>query len=119
MLRGVIDTNVVFEGLTREISVSTLIIDAWRDGWFHQACVSNALAYEYADVLSRKLSRARWIRARPVLDELLESAEFVTAYFTWRPSASDPGDEHIVDCAMKQKQTDKDDRHGPTFITPS
>jgi predicted nucleic acid-binding protein len=98
-LRGVIDTNVVFEGLTRRVSVPTLIIDAWREGFF-QPCVSNALAYEYVDVLSRKLSSTRWLRARPVVDELLASAEFVSAHFSWRPISPDPGDEHVVDCAM-------------------
>jgi len=30
-LRGVIDKNVVFEGLTRRVSKPTLIIDAWRE----------------------------------------------------------------------------------------
>ncbi len=62
--RVVIDTNVVFEGLTRQISVPTFIIDAWREGLF-QPCVSNALAYEYLDVLSRKLSKPRWLQAQP------------------------------------------------------
>jgi hypothetical protein len=31
------------------------------------ACVSNALTYEYLDVLSRKLSAARWLRLQPVV----------------------------------------------------
>lgn len=98
-LRGVIDTNVVFEGLTRQVSVPTLIIDAWLEGLF-LPCVSNSLAYEYVDVLSRKLSRVRWIRAQPIVEELLSRAEFVPVYFSWRPSSPDPDDEHVVDCAM-------------------
>ncbi len=102
VLRGVIDTNVVFEGLTRRVSTPTLIIDAWRDELF-QPCPSNALAYEYVDVLSRKLSKARWVRAQPVVDELLARAEFVPTYFSWRPSSPDPGDEHVIDCAMNAR----------------
>ena len=99
VLRAVIDTNVVFEGLTQQVSVPTLIVDAWRLRLF-QPCVSNALAYEYADVLSRKLSPLRWDRTQPVVEELLALAEFVPLYFSWRPSSPDPGDEHVVDCAM-------------------
>ncbi len=97
--RVVIDTNVVFEGLTRRDSVPTLIIDAWRERVF-RPCISNALGYEYVDVLSRKLSRARWHQAQPLVEELLAYSEFVPLYFSWRPSSPDPGDEHVVDCAM-------------------
>ena len=40
-IRAVIDTNVVFEGLTRRVSVPTLVIDAWLEELF-EPCVSNA-----------------------------------------------------------------------------
>jgi predicted nucleic acid-binding protein len=95
----VIDTNVIFEGLTKQGGAAGLIIDAWRAGLL-RAYVSNALAYEYADVLSRKLSAARWQRIKPVLGALLVQAEFVPIYYSWRPSSPDPGDEHVIDCAM-------------------
>ena len=98
-LRVVIDTNVVFEGLTKQGGAAGLVIDAWRTGLL-QVHVSNALAYEYIDVLSRKLSEARWQRLQPVLGTLLSLTEFVTVYYSWRPSSPDPGDEHVIDCAM-------------------
>jgi len=98
-LRAVIDTDVLFEGLTRQGGASGLIIDAWLAGLF-QACVSNSVAYEYEDVLSRKLSEARWQKIKPVLGTLLARAEFVTIYYSWRPISPDPGDEHLIDCAM-------------------
>ena len=101
-LRAVIDTNVLFEGLTRRVSVPTFIVDAWREGIF-QPCVSNALAYEYVDVLSKKLASVRWIRAQPLVEELLARSAFVPVYFSWRPSSLDPGDEHVVDCAMNAR----------------
>jgi len=41
-LRVVLDTNVVFEGLTKQTGVCGLIIDAWRAGLL-TVCVSNAL----------------------------------------------------------------------------
>jgi predicted nucleic acid-binding protein len=77
LLRFVIDTNVVFEGLTKQGSACSIIIDAWLADLF-QVYVSNALAYEYADVLSRKLSQERWQRIQPVLGTLLAKAQFVT-----------------------------------------
>lgn len=98
-IRAIIDTNVVFDGLTRQGGACGLIIDAWRAGLF-RPFVSNALAYEYAEVLSRMLSSERWQRIQPVLGRLLEQSEFVTVYFRWRPSSPDPGDEHVIDCAM-------------------
>lgn len=100
----VIDTKVVFEGLTKQGGASGLIIDAWL-AWLFHAHVSNSLAYEYADVLSGKLSKARWQHLQPVLGKLLDQADFVPVYFTWRPSSPDPGDEHVIDCAMNSGST--------------
>jgi predicted nucleic acid-binding protein len=95
----VIDTNVAFEGLTRQRGACGLIVDAWRTGLL-QPCVSTALAYEYVDVLERKLSAMRWQQLQPVLGSLLAQAEYVTIYYSWRPSSPDPGDELVIDCAM-------------------
>jgi predicted nucleic acid-binding protein len=98
-LQAVIDTNVLFEGMTTRGSAPGLIIDAWRRGLF-TACVSNTLAYEYVDVLGRKLSPARWRRLQPVVGMLLTAARFVPIYFSWRPMSPDPDDDHVIDCAM-------------------
>ena len=95
----IVDTNVLFEGLTRQGGAAGLLIEAWLGGVV-DVYVSNALAYEYADVLSRKLSAERWRRLKPVLGSLLNQAHFAAIYFTWRPMSPDPGDDHIVDCAM-------------------
>ncbi len=97
--RFIIDTNVVFEGLTKKGGAADLVIQVWRGGLF-RAMLSNALAYEYADVLSRKLSAPRWQTIQPVLGALIACAEFVTIHYSWRPSSPDPGDEHLIDCAM-------------------
>jgi len=95
----VLDADVVFEGLTRRDGAAGLLIEAWLAGQL-SVCVSNALAYEYADVLYRKLSPARWERIKPVLGALLSRARFVALYYSWRPMSPDPGDEHVIDCAM-------------------
>jgi predicted nucleic acid-binding protein len=97
--RTVFDTNLVFEGLTRKGGAAGLTVDAWLAGLL-RVYVSNALAYEYVEVLSRKRSDPRWQQIKPVLGELISRAKFVAIYFSWRPSSNDPGDEHVIDCAM-------------------
>lgn len=97
--RFVIDTNVVFKGLTQSGGASGLLIDSWLAG-LYQVCVSNSVAYEYVDVLSRKIMPSRWERLKPVVGSLLAQANFVVIYYTWRPSSPDPADEHVVDCAL-------------------
>ncbi len=98
-MRAVIDTNVLFEGITKQGGDCGLLVEAWRVGLL-QACVSNTLALEYEDVLARKLSPGRWQALEPLLQVLLMRAERVTTYYTWRPSSPDPGDEHVIDCAL-------------------
>ena len=99
LLRVVVDTNVVLEGLTKKGGASGLIIDAWLAGLM-VVCVSNALAYEYDDVLSRKLSEERWSKLQPVLGQLLNVAQYTNIYFSWRPTSPDAGDDLVIDCAM-------------------
>jgi predicted nucleic acid-binding protein len=98
-LRAVIDTNVVFEGLTKRGGAAGILIEAWLAELI-DVRVSNALAYEYISVLSRKLSEKRWRRIEPVLGTLLAQAEFVVINYTWRPVSPDPQDDHVIDCAM-------------------
>ena len=93
------DTNVLFEGVTQQGGDCGMLVEAWRVGLL-QACVSNTLALEYEDVLARKLSPSRWQAIEPLLAVLLKRAEFVKTYYTWRPSSPDPGDEHVIDCAL-------------------
>ena len=100
----VIDTNVVFEGLTKSGNAPGFLVEAWLAG-IVDVCVSNALAYEYVDVLSRKLSNRRWQRLKPVLGVMLERARFVVVHYTWRPISPDPQDDHVVDCAMNAGAT--------------
>lgn len=98
-LRVVIDTNVLFEGITKRNSTSRTIIDAWLVTMF-RVYTSNALAYEYVDVLARKLSARRWHQIKPVLGTLLKQAWVQDINFVWRPISPDPGDDHVIDCAM-------------------
>jgi putative PIN family toxin of toxin-antitoxin system len=102
--RVVIDTNVLFEGLTKRGGAAGLIINAWHAGLLC-VCVSTAVAYEYMDVLSRKLSASRWQQIQPLLGSLLAQVEFVSIYYSWRPASPDAGDDHVIDCAMNGRAT--------------
>ena len=101
MLRAVIDTNVVFEGLTH-LGPSASVVDAWSGGRF-QPCVSTALAFEYQDVLARKLAPTRGEAALKALQALLSRCEHVPVHFSYRPASRDPGDDFVVDCVMNSR----------------
>jgi len=98
-IRAVVDTNVLFEGLTKQGGAAGYVIECWLSGLL-AAQVSDALAYEYVDVLSRKLSEKRWQALRPVVGHLLSRAQFVTIYYSWRPVSPDQADDKVIDCAM-------------------
>lgn len=98
-MRVVIDTNVVFEGLTKQGGASGLLIDSWLAGLL-EVYISNALAYEYVDVLFRKLSKSRWQKLQPVLKTLISKTKFTPIYYSWRPTSPDPGDDLVIDCGM-------------------
>jgi len=101
MLRAVIDTNIIFEGLT-STGIPGLIVDAWTNQLFIP-CVSTALAYEYQDVLGRKIGEKRKTVILQALQALLARAEFVPIYFTYRPVSPDPGDDHVLECVINAR----------------
>lgn len=101
MLRAVIDTNVLFEGLTC-LGPSAQIIDAWVERRF-QPCVSTALALEYQDVLARRLSPQRGEAVLMALQALLDRCEHVPIHLSYRPASRDPGDDFLVDCVLNSR----------------
>jgi predicted nucleic acid-binding protein len=101
VIRAVVDTNVLFEGLTR-LGPAAEVIDAWVGRRF-LPCVSTALALEYQDVLARKLRPARGESALMALQALLVRGEHVPIYYSYRPASRDPGDDFIVDCVLNSR----------------
>ena len=102
--RVVIDANVLFEGLTKQGGAAGYVVEALLSGLL-AVQVSDALAYEYVDVLTRKLSEKRWKELQPILGRLLNQADFVVVYFSWRPISPDEGDDKVIDCAMNAGAT--------------
>ncbi len=101
MVRAVVDTNVLFEGLTH-LGPAAQVIDAWVVGDF-QPYVSTALALEYQDVLGRMLSPARGEAVFKALQALLARAQHVPIWFSYRPASPDPGDDHVIDCVVNSQ----------------
>lgn len=101
VIRGVVDTNVLFEGLTH-LGPSADVVDAWVAGEF-QPCVSTALALEYQEVLSRKLRPTRGEAALMALQALLARSLYVPIRFSYRPASQDPGDDFVIDCVLNSR----------------
>ncbi len=97
-MRAVVDTNILFEGLTK-LGVCGSIMDAWVARRL-TPCVSTALAYEYEEVLTNKLRPDRSARALLALQALLSRTEFVPIYYLTRPLSRDPDDDFVIECAF-------------------
>ncbi len=100
-MRVVVDTNVLFEGLSRK-GVCGRVVDLWVEGRF-LPCVSTALALEYDAALTRNQVGDRQTRVRMALQALLLRAQFVPIFFTYRPQSPDPNDDMVIDCAMNAR----------------
>lgn len=98
MLRAVVDTNVLVEGLTLR-GESGRVVEAWRDTRF-LPCVSTALALEYEEVLLRRFPVARHGDVQAALQALLDRSEYVPVYFKVRPLSPDPDDDFVLECAL-------------------
>lgn len=99
ILKAVVDTNVVFEGLTKQGGASDVLIKAWLGKAF-LPCIGNAMTYEYLDVLARKLNKQRWQKIEPTLYQLINLCEYTQVSYRWRPSSPDVNDDHVVDLVM-------------------
>jgi len=97
MIRAVVDTNVVFEGLT-SLSAASQVMDAWVERRF-VPCVSTALALEYEEVLTNKLGAKKGPAALKALQALLDRAQFVPIHYRVRPASPDPDDDFVLEAA--------------------
>ena len=101
MLRAVIDTNVVLEGLTGKGEAGR-VMDAWVRRAF-VPCASTSLALEYEAVLLRRFPEQRHLMVQAALQALLNRAEYIPIHFQLRPTSPDPGDDFVVECAFNAR----------------
>jgi len=101
MVRAVIDTNVLFEGLTK-LGACAQIVDAWVNRRF-TPCVSTALELEYEEVLVGKLGPEKRKVAMGALVALLNHANYTPVTALVRPRSRDPDDDFVIECAYNGK----------------
>lgn len=97
MLRAVVDTNVLFEGLSRR-GPSGSVVDAWVAGRF-VPCASTALALEYEEVLTDRFGDRRRASVLLALQALLDRVEWIPILHRTRPHSVDPDDDFVIECA--------------------
>lgn len=95
-----VDTNVVFEGVSHAVGAPRRIVDAWLTGDRFVPCVTLPLALEYEDVVGRKFKGTKRQRALEVLAALLDKAVAVDRIVRLRPVSSDPSDDRVVECVV-------------------
>ena len=98
MIRAVIDTNVLFEGLSYR-GAPGRILDAWAERRF-VPCVSTALALEVEEVLASRFSATRRPTVLAALTALLGRAEYIPVLSRVRPLSHDPDDDFVIECAF-------------------
>jgi len=96
-MRVVVDTNVLFEGLTKTGACAD-VVDLWAAREI-TVCVSTALALEYEEVLTNKLGEPKRAHALPALQALLNRVEFIAILTRVRPMSPDPDDDLVIECA--------------------
>lgn len=97
MIRAVIDTNILFEGLSNRGPCGE-VLDAWVARRF-VPCVSTALALEYEEALANKFSARRRDTVLAALQALLTRAAYVPIISRVRPMSPDPDDDFVIECA--------------------
>ncbi|MFH1464700.1 MAG: putative toxin-antitoxin system toxin component, PIN family [Pseudomonadota bacterium] len=98
MIRAVIDTNVLFEGLSGRGPCGA-VVDAWVARRF-VPCVSTTLALEYEEILTNRFGEAKRPTVLKALQALLDRVEWVPVHHRIRPFSPDPDDDFIVECAF-------------------
>jgi putative PIN family toxin of toxin-antitoxin system len=99
--RVVIDTNVLHAGLYSATGASYRVLRLIEDGAV-TPLLSTALLFEYEEVLTRNREMLGLTprEIKDVLDGLCARGECRRIHFLWRPTLSDPKDDHILELAV-------------------
>jgi putative PIN family toxin of toxin-antitoxin system len=100
----VIDTNVMVAGLRSKRGASYKLLTMLNDERW-QVNVSITLIFEYEEVLKRE--RAALGLSLTDIDEFIDGictiANKRSIFYLWRPTASDPDDDFLVDLAVESQ----------------
>ena len=103
VIRLVLDTNVILSGLQSDQGASHAVMRQVGNKKF-QHFISNALIYEYEEVLHR-MREAGKLKLSPediemFLTFIVQQGTPQIIYFMLRPTLNDPKDEHVLELAF-------------------
>lgn len=98
----IIDTNVVYSALRSRRGASFRLMSLLNSGKF-EINLSVPLILEYEDVLKRKQSTLNVTTDQidQILDYLCQIGNCHDVYYLWRPILRDPGDDLILELAVR------------------
>lgn len=100
----VLDTNVLLSGLRSSRGASYKLLTILNDSRW-QLNISTALVFEYEEILKRE--KAQTGLSDEDIDDFIEAicaiANNRSIFYLWRPSASDPDDDFIIDLAVESE----------------
>ena len=103
MTRIVIDTNIFLAAVLQPAKTCRSILRLVLEGKF-LALMSEALFYEYEDILGRDLLFLNCpLSAREredLLNAFLNCCQWINIYYRWRPNLRDEGDNHLIELAV-------------------
>lgn len=104
---AVIDTNVLYAGLYSARDASYQILRLIERGVI-QPILSTTLLFEYEEILKRnqEMLGLSDLAVDDVLDGLCVRGECRRIHFLWRPTLSDPKDDHILELAVAAGNAD-------------
>jgi putative PIN family toxin of toxin-antitoxin system len=103
-MRIVLDTNVVVGALRGKENAANRKVLRLCLLESLTPLLSNALFYEYEDVLARPMHfadpRVASADAQTLIAALVSVCEWVPTYYRWRPNLRDEADNHLVELAV-------------------
>ena len=103
MLRVVLDTNVILSGLQSDLGASHAVLRQVGNQKFRHF-ISNALIYEYEEVLHRMREAGKLSLNTEEIEKFLtfivQQGTTQIIYYMLRPTLNDPKDEHVLELAF-------------------
>lgn len=96
----IFDTNVLLSALRSAKGTSFRLLSMVGEGRF-QLHVSAPLVAEYESVLKRGMLALSDAQIDDVVDFVCARAEHHKIYYLWRPILKDPGDDFVLELAVK------------------
>jgi len=100
MAQIILDTNVLVTALKSAKGTSFRLLSMVGEGRF-QLHVSAPLVAEYESVLKRGMLALSSQQIDDVVDFMCAQAKHHKIYYLWRPMLKDPGDDFVLELAVK------------------